>query len=45
MLLDQPWDRLVDLNLKPVCSVSCSEMPLAALQVSVLAVMDMQGKR
>lgn len=37
-------NRLVDLNLKQVCSASRSQMPLAALQVSVLAMTGTQGK-
>lgn len=37
MPLGQLWDRLVGLNSKQVCSASCSQMPLAALQGSFLA--------
>lgn len=36
MPLGHLWNRLVGLNLKPVCSASCSQMPLAVLQGSIL---------
>lgn len=40
--LHQLWDRRVDLNLKQVCSASCSQIPLAAL--SIPATIGTQGK-
>lgn len=44
MPLDQLWNRLVGLDLKQVCSASCSQTCLAALLVSMLPVIGTEGK-
>lgn len=42
--LDGLWSRLVDLSLRQVCSASCSQRPLAAVQVSILAGIGTQAR-
>ena len=42
--LDGRWSRLVDLSLRQVCSASCSQRPLAAVQASILAGIGTQAR-